>query len=121
MKTLLINGYEKITKEGLTLHFNEKFSLNGGIAVDEWWLSWDKIGKAICGEKYCEATDVVELNKIRGIKAVPVEAEVSFAPLMEEIKKEFEEKFIEYEDGIGSVVDDKWKLWNWIEAKLTAT
>lgn len=72
MKTLLIDGFGKITKEGLTIHFNEKFAMNGGLVTDEWWVSWDKIGKALCGDAYCKETDVVKLRELR--KVNPVDA-----------------------------------------------
>ena len=67
MKTLLIDGFSNVTKEGLTLHFNERFSPHNdvGFKTDELWVSWDKVGKALCGDKYCEAIQVVELDKIR--------------------------------------------------------
>ena len=68
MKTLLINGYSNITKEGLTIHFNQKFALNGVLPTDKWYVSWDKIGKALCGDEYCEETDVVELRELREVK-----------------------------------------------------
>ncbi len=51
METLLIDGFGNITKEGLTIHFTQKFALNGGLATNEWYVSWDKIGKALCGNK----------------------------------------------------------------------
>lgn len=72
MKTLLIDGIANITEEGVTLHFNEKFSLNGSITTNEWWVSWDKIGEALCGGEYCEETSVNERNKTRKEKAVYV-------------------------------------------------
>ena len=79
MKPLLIDGFGNITKEGLTIHFNQKFSLHdyavdgkGGLETDEWYISWDKIGRALCGDKYCEETDVAELRRLR--KVNPVDA-----------------------------------------------
>ena len=65
MKTLLIVGYENITKEGLTIQFNQKYSLNNNLATDKWWVSWDKIGKLLCGDDYCEETQITELRKIK--------------------------------------------------------
>ena len=55
MKTLLIDGFSNVTKEGLTLHFNERFSPHNDVdfKTDELWVSWDKIGEALCGDKYC--------------------------------------------------------------------
>lgn len=64
MKTLLIDSY-KADKEGVSLHFNEKFSPNGGITVDEVWVSWDRIGRALYPTKYSEESNVEELRKMR--------------------------------------------------------
>ena len=73
MKTLLINGISNITKEGVVLHFNQKFALNqyavdgrGGLETDEWYVSWDAIGRALCGDAYCEETEVTKLRELRG-------------------------------------------------------
>ena len=77
MKTLLIDGFGNITKEGLTIHFNQKFALNGGLATDKWYVSWDKIGKALCGNEYCEETEVAKLRERR--KVNPVDAQVMIA------------------------------------------
>ena len=74
MKTLLIDGLGNITIEGLTIHFNQKFALNGGLATDEWYVSWDKIGEALCGNDYCDKTEVAKLRKLR--KVNPVDAHV---------------------------------------------
>lgn len=65
MKTLLIINYSNVGKQGILLHFNEKVSLDDGVASNEIWVSWDKIGRALCGEKYCETNTVAELNQIR--------------------------------------------------------
>lgn len=72
MKTLLIDGFGNITKEGLTLHFNQKFALNGGLITDEWWVSWDRIGRALCGNDYCEEIEVAELRKLREVNFLEV-------------------------------------------------
>lgn len=68
MKTLLIDSYVA-DNEGVTLHFNEKFSPNGGISTDEVWVSWDKIGRALYPVKYSEAIDVEERRTIRAKKS----------------------------------------------------
>ena len=77
MKTLLINGISNITKEGVVLHFNQKFALNqhavdgrGGLEIDEWYVSWDAIGRALCGDAYCDKNEIVELNKLRKVNPV---------------------------------------------------
>lgn len=92
MKTLLIDGFGDITKEGLVIHFNQKFALNGRLPTDEWYVSWDKIGRALCGEDYCEEIDPTKLRKIRGVN--PVDAQV-----------------------IPKIAEEKLML-NWQEAKL---
>ena len=81
MKTLLIDGFSNVTKEGLTLHFNERFSPHNdvGFKTDEWWVSWDKIGEAICGGQYCEETDATELNKIRKANQLESQVDVKIA------------------------------------------
>jgi hypothetical protein len=92
MKTLLIDSFGNITREGLTIHFNQKFSENDGLATDEWWVSWDKIGKALCGDKYCEETEVAKLRELR--KVNPVDALVirqgemvtNIAGILEDVK-----------------------------------
>ncbi len=65
MKSLLIKGYSSPGSEGITLHFNKKFSMNGGIKTDKIWVSWDKIGKALCGDEYCDTGPLDRLDEIR--------------------------------------------------------
>ena len=66
MSKLLIKAVKNISNEGLTLEFNEKLALNGGLETNEWHVSWDRIGEALCGKKYCNILDVAELIKLRG-------------------------------------------------------
>lgn len=71
--TLLIDGFSNANKEGVTIHFNERTALHrGGLATNEWRVSWDKIGKALCGKKYCsiEAQDVKTLDIMRATKTI---------------------------------------------------
>ena len=68
MNTLLIDSY-KADKQGVMLHFNEKFSPNGGIITDEVWVSWDKVGKALYPTKYSEETEVAERRNMRAKKS----------------------------------------------------
>lgn len=68
MEDLLIVSY-KADKEGVTLEFNKKVSLNGGISCKEIWVSWDKIGQALFPDKYSNITDVAELRKMRAAKS----------------------------------------------------
>ena len=75
MKNLLITSVENIHKEGVTITFNKPFALNGNLATKQWYVSWDKIGKALCGDKYCEFLEVPELNKLRDSLKKGVEGE----------------------------------------------
>lgn len=70
MSGILIDGYCNVIKEGVTLHFNQKVSMNGGLAADEWYVSWDRIGKGLLGEHYCDfkSISVEDLDKIRKLK-----------------------------------------------------
>lgn len=45
MKEIKIISFSNPTKEGINLHFNKKFSLNGGLPTDTWYMSWDKISQ----------------------------------------------------------------------------
>jgi len=50
---VFITGYSNATAEGVTLHFSGKTSIqSGGLKSDSWFVSWDKIGKALCGSEY---------------------------------------------------------------------
>ena len=51
MKAKII-GYSNVTSEGVTLHFDEKVAMNGTMKVDEWWVSWEKIGKSLIQENH---------------------------------------------------------------------
>lgn len=94
MKTLLINGFSNITKEGVTIHFNQKFTLNGNLATDKWWVSWDMIGKALCGDKYCDETDVTKLKELRKeVKGRPLDNTKYY--LMTTIEEKLRENWFE--------------------------
>lgn len=65
MNELLIMGYSNITSEGIVLHLNMQGTLkSGNVATKEFWVSWDKIGKALFDD-YCNIQDVSELRKLR--------------------------------------------------------
>jgi len=65
MEGVIITGFRNPNKEGITLVFNKKFSMNCGLESKEWWVSWDKIGEALCGDGYCNASIKSELEKVR--------------------------------------------------------
>ena len=62
---IIITAISNVTKEGLTLHLNEKTNLkNGTLKTNKFWVSWDKIGENLF-EKYTKSSDVQKLNEIR--------------------------------------------------------
>lgn len=85
MKKLLIVGYKNVTTQGLILVFNEKVSLNGRLATNEWWLSWDKIGEALFPDSYCDISEIVELKKLRGEDSQP-QGDVEIAEIVSELE-----------------------------------
>ena len=46
-----ITHYSSLNKEGVTLHFDKKISMNGHLKTDKWWVSWDKIAKALTNKQ----------------------------------------------------------------------
>lgn len=63
---VIITGFSKSTSEGIVLHLNKKTSLKtGNVTNDEFWVSWDKIGKELFNG-YTEKTEVADLNELRG-------------------------------------------------------
>ena len=65
MKTL-IKEIISVDSEGVGLELTEKASLNGGLKAKQYWVSWDKIGKALFGDQYSDAVSVKDLQKVRG-------------------------------------------------------
>ena len=52
-KQLFIEGQSNSNSVGITLHFNDKTGLQlGGLRSKVWRVSWDEIGKALCGSEY---------------------------------------------------------------------
>ena len=64
MKTL-IKEITNVNSEGVSFTLTEKASLNGGLSTDKWWVSWDKIGRALFQEQYTDAISVKDLNTER--------------------------------------------------------
>ncbi len=65
MKTL-IKKIVNVNSEGVSFQLTEKAALNGGLSTDQWYVSWDKIGRALFGEQYSDAVDVEDLKIERG-------------------------------------------------------
>ncbi len=65
MKTL-IKEITAVTNQGVGLKLTEKAALNGDMSTKTWWVSWDKIGKALFEDQYSDAKTIVELNIERG-------------------------------------------------------
>lgn len=50
--TVRIKDIVTTTSTGVSFTLTGKASLNGGMSTDVWWVSWDKIGKALFKEQY---------------------------------------------------------------------
>ena len=54
------------TPSGVNLELTVKASLNvGRMKTKSWFVSWDKVGKALFGEQYSDAITIEDLNKHR--------------------------------------------------------
>ena len=61
MKTL-IKKIVNVTNEGVAFELTKKAALYGGLQASQWWVSWDKIGKALFGDQYSDAESVEDLR-----------------------------------------------------------
>jgi hypothetical protein len=62
---VIITGFSNPTSEGVILHLNKTSTLKtGNVANNEFWVSWDKIGKLLF-DGYTDATEVSERNELR--------------------------------------------------------
>ena len=61
MKTL-IKKINSVNSEGVSFTLTEKASLSGGLITDQWYVSWDKIGRALFKDQYSDAVDVKDLD-----------------------------------------------------------
>ena len=61
MKTL-IKEIKNITTEGVSFTLTEKAQLNKGLNTKNWYVSWDKIGRALFKEQYSDSTSVKVLD-----------------------------------------------------------
>ena len=62
----LIKKINNVSSEGVSFTLTNKASLNGGLSTDQWYVSWDKIGRALFGDQYSGAIDVSEVKLERG-------------------------------------------------------
>ncbi len=65
MKTL-IKEIVGINGEGVSFNLTEKASLNGNLSTKHWFVSWDKIGKALFKEQYYDGISLKALDQLRG-------------------------------------------------------
>jgi hypothetical protein len=65
MKTL-IKEIVNVSSEGVSFKLTEKASLTGGLSTDQWYVSWDKIGRALFNDQYSDAVSVKDLKIERG-------------------------------------------------------
>lgn len=65
MKTL-IKEIVNVNSEGVSFKLTEKASLNGGLSTDQWFVSWDKVGRALFNDQYSDAVSVKDLKIERG-------------------------------------------------------
>jgi len=63
---VLIKEIISVNSEGVSFSLTEKAALNGKMSAKEWFVSWDKIGKALFKEQYSDAVTVKELREFRG-------------------------------------------------------
>lgn len=64
MKTL-IKEIVHVSSEGVSFKLTEKASLNGGLSTDQWYVSWDKIGKALFKDQYSDTESLKDMRKAR--------------------------------------------------------
>lgn len=66
MMTTLIKEIVNVSSEGVSFKLTEKASLNGGLSTNQWFVSWDKIGRALFKDQYSDAITVKDLKIERG-------------------------------------------------------
>ena len=60
--SVVIKEIVSISSEGVTLRLSEKAALNGTLRTDQWFVSWDKIGRALFKDQYSDAVNVKDLQ-----------------------------------------------------------
>jgi len=66
MQKVLIKEILKVSSEGVLFKLTGKASLNGGLSTYQWFVSWDRIGRALFPRQYTDAVDVKDLEVERG-------------------------------------------------------
>lgn len=66
MEKVLIKEIVNVSSEGVSFKLTGKASLNGGLSTDQWYVSWDKIGRALFSDQYTDAVTVKDLKVDRG-------------------------------------------------------
>jgi len=61
MKTL-IKEIVNISSEGVSFKLTVKASLNGGLSTNQWYVSWDRIGRALFKDQYSDTVIVKDLR-----------------------------------------------------------
>ena len=67
--SVVIKEIVSISSEGVTLRLSEKAALNGTLRTDQWFVSWDKIGRALFKDQYSDAVNVkdLQIDRERGL------------------------------------------------------
>jgi len=66
MDNLIITEVRNKTREGIILVLNKPYPIReGGMASKEWFVSWDKIGRALFGDVYADELTVSSMDEIR--------------------------------------------------------
>ena len=63
---VLIKKIVNVNSEGVSFTLTGKASLNGGLSTDQWYVSWDKIGRSLFKDQYSDAVSVEDLRIERG-------------------------------------------------------
>jgi hypothetical protein len=59
---VLIKEIVNVSSEGVSFKLTGKAALNGGLSTDQWYVSWDKIGRALFKDQYINAVSVSDLQ-----------------------------------------------------------
>lgn len=63
---VLIKEIVNVNSEGVSFKLTGKASLNGGLSTDQWYVSWDKIGRSLFKDQYSDSVVVADLRIERG-------------------------------------------------------
>ena len=64
--TTLIKEVLNVNSQGVSFVLTEKASLNGRLSTEQWYVSWDAIGKLLFKEQYSDCVDVKDFRFERG-------------------------------------------------------